>query len=277
MLQSKNILLTLYMSTSRKIVAYLIVSFCPLLVHRASGQERDSLPRDVGVIHAAKPRLAPYFRVNYVYTVRNTPIPVSTRKRLIFNFRSGSIDTVDRGKLICMDPSRGDLSQLLSRRVHYTFGRIDTPFVDSVRIFFHLSKQGKVTKIFLADNDVLRDSVHMKDWFPKRAHESIELELWKLFDAFLKDQVGQQDGKEQLSMHWKAGGYAKRSKEKPDLTDINYNTIPYRQEFSCALTVIYSSFPQTPYQKMTGVRFVEGDDPLAQHSGEPLHADVKSK
>ena len=222
----------------------------------------DSVHYEIQTIHAARARISPFFTVAYTYKVNETPIKdPGTLKAL---FVKASRDTINKKKLVLVNPEKRSLSQDLSERVKYQFSRADTPYVDSIKIAFRLNKQGKIIGVDPDSHGHLQDSLKLTGWKPIRARDIIELELYKLFGIYQeKDNAISESNPNIVNPQpysFRPGGYMTRSQVRNTATASDKNSLPlYRQNFSCLATVIVSTYPQTPEQKITGIRFVTND------------------
>jgi len=229
--------------------------------------QTDTLPHfEEGTIRVSRPHTAPYFSVSYAFTVVNSPIPDPSRIRAWFVPKAK--DTLDRHRLLQVFPERTDLSLDLSKRVHVIQSRMDTPFLDSVRLLFHLNKVGKLTAYSLEETNPFTDSVKKVSWKPHSAFAEMVQESYALFGAYFLDQPITPSSPEtavRLNGKWKPGGYIKRKKrkkrrhrEEEEETEIPVASI-FKQEYNGMVTIYYSSFPQTTEQLENGIRFVTND------------------
>jgi hypothetical protein len=241
---------------------YLLFLINMLLCMSCLLAQNDSVRYDMGTIRVIRPHPAPYFRVAYHYKVVNTPIPNPGRFRALFS--QSSRDTLDRRRLVLVPPEKTDLSLDLSKKVKVIVCKVDTPFYDSIQIYFHLNKQGKITRVFLDEENPYPDSLKFENWKPQLAYGEIMLELNALFGSYMQEQVVFQNAAgpaSKLNSKWNPGGYTKRKRR------IHVNIEGrggqgqdvFHQEFDCSAVVYFSSFPQTLEQKTNGIRFVSDD------------------
>ncbi len=233
---------------------------------------------ETGTIRAVKPRISPFFSASYKYKVIESPIKDPGALRAIF--LKASKDTLNKKKLVLANPEKTSLSQDLSERVKYQFCRADTPYLDSMKISFRVNKQGKIISVDLDALGPLRDSMKIPGWKPVRAHDIIELELYRLFGVYqAKDEeVSSANANPNLAnpkpYSFRAGGYKTKSQVRNASTASDNASIPvYRQSFNCEATVIVSTAPQTAAQKATGIRFVIHDDKSEPEPVSPLKKD----
>jgi hypothetical protein len=225
--------------------------------------QSDSARYETETIHVVKARMAPYFTVTYKYKVANNTVKDPSKLRALFV--KSNADTLNRRKLRLINPEKLSLSQDLSERITYTFTKKDTPYVDTLRIYFRLNKQGKITAIDMDELGVLNDSLKINSWYPSRPHDVMAFTLYKIMGAFPDKTIpGGHDnrdlnvGPNAAPYVWTPGGYARRSRRKQASLDSSAVAV-FRQSFACEAIVIVSTRPQVPIQKETGIRFVPNE------------------
>jgi hypothetical protein len=219
------------------------------------------------VIHVSKARISPYYTVAYKYRVNNTSVKDPSKIRALFV--KPAADTINRKKLRVVNPERNSLSLELSEQIKYTFAKTDTPYIDTLRVYLKLNKQGKITAIDMREIGLLNDSLKMSSWKPSKAHDILAYNLYKLMGAFperlLAESAGACGPNANISpqtFNWSPGGYAKKTRTRKSTIPADTTAVPvFRQSFACEVIVIVSTSPQNASQRATGIRFVPNDKP----------------
>jgi hypothetical protein len=219
------------------------------------------------VIHISKARISPYYTVAYKYRVNNASVKDPSKIRALFV--KASADTINRKKLRVVNPERNSLSLELSEQIKYTFAKADTPYVDTLRVYLKLNKQGKITAIDMREIGPLNDSLKISSWKPSKVHDILAYNLYKLMGAFpdrlQAEAAGSGSANSNISpqsFNWSPGGYAKKVRTKKTAFPADTTAAPiFRQSFACEVIVIVSTSPQTASQRTTGIRFVPNDKP----------------